>query len=225
MASAPELSGFEKVHRELVERIAAELTPVRRVWPVSTRLWLWILLEAAVLLLWIWHGYRSDLPEQLRNPWYLLGVVGFTAAALIAATRALRAAIPGRESSRLGLILMLALAVSSALLLFHEPIDEQAAIATFIGRGIPCATGILILAAIPWLAMLWAIRRGAPLRAAAEGGLAGAAAMLFSFALIRLRCPLDERLHLLVWHLMPALIGTALSACLGAVILRRRRPL
>jgi hypothetical protein len=34
-------------------------------------------------------------------------------------------------------------------------------IATFIENGIPCVIGTFILAAIPWVALVWAVRRGA----------------------------------------------------------------
>ncbi len=216
-------SGYEALHRELVERIVTDLRPVRRTWPVSVRWALWLLLEAGVLLFWIHRGYRRDLAEQLGDPSYLLGLASFAAAGLLAAAFALRAAIPGREprASEIGVLLLLAGA--SAMLLLRQPIDEQVQMAKFISVGVPCAIWITILATVPWLAILWATRRAAPLSGAKAGALAGAAALLCSFALMRMACPIDERMHLMVWHLMPALIGTALSACVGAAILRRRR--
>jgi LPXTG-motif cell wall-anchored protein len=39
---------------------------------------------------------------------------------------------------------------------------------------------------------------------------------------MRVRCPLDEGLHLLVWHLIPALAGIALAAFLGSLLFKRR---
>jgi hypothetical protein len=50
--------------------------------------------------------------------------------------------------------------------------------------------------------------------------------MLFSFAVMRIDCPLDEPLHLITWHLMPVVLITLLSAIAGAFWLRfplRRR--
>jgi hypothetical protein len=60
----------EARYRALVERMVAELHPVRRLWPVRVRLSLWIGLEVGVLLLLILRGDRPDLAEQVRNPWY-----------------------------------------------------------------------------------------------------------------------------------------------------------
>ena len=60
------------------------------------------------------------------------------------------------------------------------------------------------------------------MRAWTTGLAIGAAAALFSFALMRLKCPNDERLHLLTWHLMPALLIVVLSTLAGALWLRFR---
>lgn len=216
-------AGYEALHREVVNRIVTELRPVRRIWPVSVRWALWLLLGAGVLLFRIHSGYRSDLMRELRDPSYLLGVAGFAAAGLLAAAFALRAAVPGREPGASEIAFLTLLAAASAMLLFRQPIDGNVPMAQFISTGVPCAIGVAAFAAIPWLAILWATRRAAPLSGATTGALAGAAALLFSFALLRVACPIDERMHLMVWHLMPVLIGTALSACVGAAILRRRR--
>ena len=51
---------------------------------------------------------------------------------------------------------------------------------------------------------------------------AGAAAFLFSFALMRVNCPIDEGLHLFMWHLLPPLIGVVLSAGAGFLLFRKR---
>lgn len=215
-------SDLASLHQAMVEKMVAELRPVRRLWPVRVRLGLWIVLEVGVLLLLIGHGYRPDLARQLRNPWYIFGVGGFAGAGAFAAAFALRTAIPGREPRKIEFLLMLFLTAASALLLFHEPVDEHLRLANFIHTGVPCAIGIGVFALIPWVALVWAARRAAPLAAALEGALTGAAALLFSFALMRANCPIDDRAHVLMWHFLPALVGVAISACAGVVLFRRR---
>jgi hypothetical protein len=205
-----------------VERLVVELRPVRRLWPVSVRLGLWIALEVGLLLLVIDHDYRPDLTRQLRNPWYILDAAGFATAGTLAGLLALRTAIPGHEPRKVEFLLLLFLTVASTLPLFHEPANEHLQLADFIYQGVPCTIRIGFFALIPWVGLFWAARRGAPLAPAAEGALIGAAAFLFSFALMRANCPLDDRLHVLMWHLLPALVGVALSACVGVVLLRRR---
>jgi hypothetical protein len=209
-------------HRALVEHLVAELRPVRRLWPVSVRLAIWIAIEAGVLLLVIRHTPRTDLAQQFRNPWYLLGFGGFAVAGAIGGALALRSAIPGREPRRTELGLLVVLTVGSALLLFHQPVNMVLPIGTFIHEGLPCVFGIVMFAALPLLALFWAVRRGAPLAGGAGGALAGAGAFLFSFAFMRVNCPIDEGLHLFMWHFLPALIGVAISAGAGFLLFRRR---
>jgi hypothetical protein len=213
----------ESLHQALVERIVTDLRPVRRLQPVRVRLALWIALEAAVLLLVIWHGARHDLGEQLRNPGFLLGVLGFALAGAVGAALALRAAIPGREPAAGEFALLTGLAIASALSLLWMPVDVNLSVGSFIRTGLPCVVGIAVFALVPWLTLLWAVRRAAPMAPASQGALAGAAAFLFSFAVMRLKCPIDDRMHLLVWHLLPVLAGIGLSACAGMVWLKRRR--
>ena len=55
-----------------------------------------------------------------------------------------------------------------------------------------------------------------------SGGLIGAAALLFAFIVTRLGCPIDERLHILTWHVLPMVGGTVLSVLVGVALLPRR---
>jgi hypothetical protein len=215
-------SDHSSAHQATVEKMITELRAVRRLWPVRGRLGVWIALEVGAMLLIIGHGYRPDLAQQLRNLSYIFAIGGFAAAGTLAGALALRTAIPGRELRKLEFFLLLLLTTASALLLLHQPVDEHVQLANFVYTGVPCAIRTGVFALIPWVALLWAVKRAAPLAAAAEGALTGAAALLFSSALMRAYCPLDDRAHVLIWHLLPALLGVAISVCVGAVLLRRR---
>jgi Negative regulator of sigma F len=73
-----------------------------------------------------------------------------------------------------------------------------------------------MLAVLPWLALWWTVKRGAPLRGGISGLWIGAGALFFAFAMMRIAYPIDEPLHLITWHLLPALVGIALSALAGS---------
>ena len=218
----PSQLDHETRHRALVERLVSQLRPVRRLWPVNVRLAIWIALEAAVLLFVVHHTHRTDLAQQIHNLWFLLGVGGFAVAGTLGGALALRSAIPGREPRTTEFVLLIALTAASGLVLLHEPIDFGMPIGTFIRQGLPCVFGTLMLAILPLLALFWAVRRGAPLAGGIGGALAGAGAFLFSFAFMRVNCPIDEGLHLFMWHFLPALIGVALSAGAGYLLFRKR---
>jgi hypothetical protein len=221
VADASQLPHAER-HRLLVEALAATVTPVRPLWPVSVRLGLWLLLESIVLL-WVATHTGNDFMRKLGHLDYALEVVFFAAAAALAAMMALRVAIPGRSAGpgEVALAVVLVL-IGTALVVVGEPARTGYPLGEFLHVGIGCALQTCVLAALPWLALWWAVKRGAPMRGGAAGALTGAAALLFSFALMRIGCPIDDPLHLVTWHLLPALGLTVLSALAGAVWLRFR---
>jgi hypothetical protein len=209
-------------HRMLVEALAANVMPVRPLWPVSVRLGLWLLLEAIVLM-WVATHTGNDFMRKLGHLDYALEVMFFAAAATLAAMMALRVAIPGRSAGARQVAVAVALVlIGTALVMVGEPARTGYPLGEFFRVGIGCAVQTCVLAGLPWLALWWAVKRGAPMRSAAAGASTGAAALLFSFALMRIGCPIDEPLHIVTWHLLPALGMTALSALAGAVWLRFR---
>lgn len=221
MAEAPHITHAQR-HRLLVEALAANVRPVRPLWPVRVRLGLWLLLEALVLL-WVATHTSNDFMRKLGHLDYALEVAFFAAAATLAAMLALRVAIPGRRAGpREGAVAVVLVLVGTALVIIGEPARTSYPLGEFLHVGIACAVETCILAALPWIALWWAVKRGAPMRGAAAGALTGAAATLFAFALMRIGCPIDEPLHLVAWHLLPALVVTALSALAGAMWLRFR---
>jgi hypothetical protein len=77
-------------------------------------------------------------------------------------------------------------------------------------------------AVVPWIALWWVVKPAAPSNRVAAGAMVGAAAMLFSFAIMRLDCSLDGPIALVRWHLEPVLVVTIVSVLAGARGLRRR---
>ena len=214
---------YEQRHRELIDRLARELKPVRPLWPVSARLALWLALEALFVLLMI-EVTKNDFMLKLAHPVYLLEVTFFAAAGIVSAVLALRAAIPGRSVRKSEIAVATGLVGAGILLLMTQPVQTSLPLNEFIGAGVRCACNTGIFALVPWLALWWAVRRGAPMNGAAEGALVGSGALLFTFALMRIGCPIDDELHLLTWHLVPALLLIGLSTVAGAMWLRFRPP-
>ena len=221
MAEASPMTHAER-HRLLVEALASTVRPVRPLWPVSARLGLWLSLEVLVLL-WVATHTGNDFMRKLGHLDYALEVMLFAGAATLAAMLALRLAVPGRRAGprevALSIVLVL---IGTALVMVGEPMRTGYPLGEFLHVGIGCALETCVLAALPWMALWWAVKRGAPMRGAAAGLATGAAALLFAFALMRIGCPIDEPLHVLTWHLLPALVLIALSALAGAAWLRFR---
>ena len=210
----------EEQHRDLVRRLAAEIKPTRRLRPVGVRLGLLILVEAGVLT-WVATHTTNHFTHKFSQPAYALEVVFFSAAAIISAVLALRSAIPGRALRPGEAMLATALVVAGTILVIvSEPVSIANPLGDFVRTGRRCAFETWMFAAPPLLVLWWMVRRGAAMRGRLSGLLAGAGALFFSFAIMRLACPIDEPIHLLVWHLLPAFALIALSTLAGGVWLR-----
>jgi hypothetical protein len=206
----------------LVERLFPNFQPAKPVWPVHTRLALWLTLELGILLVGL-VTHRLDLPQKLQSTQYLLELGIFIAMGVIAAVLALKTAIPGREANRNELALLTIMALAAIILISCEPSSNTTSLTQFIHTGIPCALFTCIFAALPWLGLFWAVRRGAPLALQTAGALVGVAAFAFAFAICRLRCPIEDSLHFLIWHMLPGFLGVLLSILAGMGWLRRKR--
>jgi hypothetical protein len=168
-------------------------------------------------------GVRPDLGERLRDPVYLLEIIVLALAGMVMAARALQEAVPGYNARWPARGLSLGLVLMAVVLWFRQPMHAQVTLTQFVATGVGCAARTVLLAALPWCALLVAVRLGAPLAPARAGALAGGASFLMAALLMRFVCPLHERLHLLVWHGLPVAGGAALSAVIGIVWLRRWR--
>jgi len=199
-----------------------EAAPVRRLWPPSARLGVWLTLVAVTAGVGL-SGARPDLGQRLRDPAYLIETTALGVAGVIAAALALQATVPGREVRGPTQMLAFGIVTAAAVLWLRQPMHGQVTLTQFMATGIVCAARTVLLAAVPWCVLLIAVRRGAPLAPAKAGELVGAAAFLMAALLMRVECPLDERLHLLVWHALPVLGGTVMSAMVGLAWLRRWR--
>jgi hypothetical protein len=221
MAKSQQMT-HEEHHRALVQRLASELKPARRIWPVGMRLALWMVLEIAILV-WVLAGHGSALIGRLKQPGYAMEVLSFGLAAVVLSALALRSAIPGRQARTAELTLAGLLVLTGTLLIgLALPMDTSPTLGEFVSVGVQCALRIGLYAALPLAAIWWMVMRGAPMRSGLSGLLAGGGATLFAFAILRFECPIDEPLHIITWHLLPALGLIGLSALAGAKWLKFR---
>jgi hypothetical protein len=109
-----------------------------------------------------------------------------------------------------------------AVVVVSQPLGINDRLGEFIKTGIPCAYLTAMLAALPWLVLWWAVKRGAPLRGGISGLWIGAGALFFAFAMMRIACPIDDPLHLITWHFLPTVMWITLSALAGSAWLGLR---
>lgn len=206
-----------EIHQALVDRLVRDVRPVR---PLRSRrlFFAWLVLQATVLAALVAHGLRPDIGTSLYRPDFVAQVLALVASGILAGWLAARGAFPDRAAGSPSVAAMVTLAIAGLTPIVTSTPQLRD---SFVAMGVPCFTMTVMIAALPWLALLLLVGRGASIMPARAGLLAGAAAFLLAAAGLRAACSLDEPWHLLVWHGAPVVLGAALSALLGAAFLGR----
>ena len=202
---------------DLIDALAANLTPVRRLRPPVARAFSWLLLAALVLaLLAVSEGTRPDLAQRSRDLTFVLSTAGTLLTGILAAVAAFMLSLPDR--SRLCLLLP-----SPALVLWLSTIGYQCLTnwvsvepnGIRLGETARCFA-TLVLTSLPLsLAMLLMLRYAAPLRPTAvtlTGSLAVAAITATALSLFH---DLDATVMILMWNLGTAALFVGLGGTLG----------
>ena len=207
----------------LIDGLVASARPVHRLWPPAVRLVAWLGVLLAVVGASVIAGLRAGAASRLASPVFAAELVCLGAATIAGALLALRGSVPGLDGGPARRALIVALVAGGALGAVDTRLSLATPLASFIDAGIPCAVSSVVIALVPWVTMLWAIGRGMPLRSAPTCAAGGLAASVATYALMRVRCPLDETLHVAVWHGLPVVLATVAAAALGALLVRARR--
>jgi len=203
----------------LIDRLIPDFKPARLLWPVGSRLAIWLLLEASIIALLVFLRWNSELIVQLESVRYLFELGTFILIGIATANLALRTAIPGREATRDELLFVSAAALVAIGLVASEPMQTDVALGQFIRSGMTLLLYTLSLAAVPWVVLFQAVRRGVPLQPGLSGGFAGAAAFSFAFVGAHLIWPVNDSLLLLTWQIVPIGFAILLSALAGMALL------
>lgn len=207
---------------QLIQTLAENATPVRRLPPPGARLLRWLAIALpTVLAIALMMGLRPDLGLKLSDPLFALQMVAALATAVMAAWAALCAVVPGEPRWKLALPLF-PFGVWLAAIgqqCWTEWLRFGAAGMEF--RPDPaCIPAIAIIGAVPAATLVALIRRGAPFLPRLTVFLGAlAAAALGDFGL-RLFHQADAGLMVLVWQLGSVAGLSALAALYGRRIVK-----
>jgi hypothetical protein len=209
--------------RALIDRLVADAGPVRRLWSPEVRLAIWLVLAALVLVVPATRVLRADVSLQLENAAFVFEEGLLLVGAVLLGLEAMRAAVPGRPAGRATTIVGWGALGLGLVWMLREPVHGAWTVDTFLDVGRHCIWRALAWGAVPWLILLVALRRGAPLARRRAGALAGAATWALVCPALRVCCQTDEVLHPSVFHALPLVGGVLASAALGPVLLGEGR--
>jgi hypothetical protein len=206
---------------DLIDALVETATPIRRLRPPIIRAALWLAFAVILLgLIAVAHGVRPDFSDRVRQPLFVLGMLGTLATSILAAVASFRLSLP--DSSRLWAVLPLpALALWVATIGYGCLTDwvsmDPAGI--HLGEAVRCFATLLMTSIPLSIAMLVMLRYTAllrPLEVSVMGGLAVAAVTAFALSLFH---DLDATVMILIWNLGAAALIAALGSLFGRSML------
>ena len=206
---------------DLIDALVETATPVRRLRPPIIRAGLWLAFAAIMLgLIAIAHGLRPDFFDRVRQPPFVLSMLGVLATGVLAAVASFRLSLP--DSSRLWIVLPLpALALWVATIGYGCLTDwvSMDPDGVHTGEAVRCFATLLMTSVPLSIAMLVMLRYAAllrPLEVSVMGGLAVAAVTAFALSLLH---DLDATVMILIWNLGSAVLIAALGSLFGRSML------
>ncbi|MBB1248327.1 NrsF family protein [Rhizobium sp. G21] len=184
----------------------------------------WLALGAAgsAVLFLLTIGLRPDLAVMIATPRVAFKIVLTLLIAGAAILLARRMGEPGLSlKPAFALIALAGVALVAGVATELAALPRSAWATSLIGRNSRfCLVAIPTLSLLPLLALMLALRRGAPDRPAAAGGGAGLAAGAVATAIYAWHCPDDSPLFVASWYMLAMLIVTGVGAAIGARALK-----
>ncbi|NJO33969.1 MAG: DUF1109 domain-containing protein [Rhodospirillales bacterium] len=207
---------------KLIERLVADLKPVRPLWPPWARTALWMGVALPYVTVVVWGKLTMIDPSHAANDVrFMIEQAATLATALMAAIAAFRSAVPGFDKR----ILLLPIAPLGLWLasVGHGCIQDWLRLGVdglAIRPDWDCLPMAAIIGIIPAVAIIVMLRKAAPLHprltlALAALAVASIANFGLQFAHVR-----DASIMVLVWHLGAAAVLAALGGWLGKRVLR-----
>jgi hypothetical protein len=202
---------------DLIESLAANMKPVRRLRPPVTRAACWLLLAALVVaLLAVSQGIRPDLAQRLHDPAFAAGIAGAALTGVLAAIAAFFVSLPDR--SRLWLILPVPAVTIWLSNIGYQCLTEWISMApngVSLGETTRCLA-TLVLTSLPLsLAMLVMLRYAAPLRPTAVTFMGSLSVAAITATALSLFHTADATLMIIMFNVGTAAMFVGLGSLFG----------
>ncbi|MEO8188075.1 MAG: DUF1109 domain-containing protein [Burkholderiaceae bacterium] len=202
---------------DLIEALAANVTPVRRLRPPLVRAMLWLSFAAVILvLLAVSHGARPDLAQRLQQPIFVIGIAASLLTGILAAVAAFVVSLPDR-SRRWFLLPVPALTVwistiGYGCLTAWVSVDAGS---LRMGEAARCFATLVLVSVPLSLVMFVMLRHAAPLRPRAVALIGSLAVAAMTASALSLFHEFDATIMILTWNLGSAALLVGLGVLLG----------
>jgi hypothetical protein len=199
---------------ELINALAANATPVRRLRPPLTRAAFWLLIAALVVaLLAVSQGIRTDLPVRLHDPIFVVGIAATLLTGVLATISAFMVSLPDR--SRFWPLLPIPAAIVWLSSIGYQCLTNWVDLgpgAITLGETTRCFA-TLALTGLPLSLVLGImLRHAAPLRPPATALTGSLAVAAITATALSLSHKIDATVMILVWNLGTAALFVGLGA-------------
>ena len=209
---------------QLIQRLANDAAPARPLpapW-VRTGIWLSLLIPyiAVVLLAMI---MRNGLPGFTPDARFIIEIVSGLAAGIAAALCAFRSVVPAY--SRWFFVVFVVLAGAWLGSVGQNCVQEwlrNGSQALSVSHDLSCLPFITFASIYPAIALIWMLRRGAPLTPRLTAAVTGMAAAGLANFVLRIVFPEDANVGLLVWHIGGVFLLAAITGAVGHWLLNWR---
>lgn len=208
---------------QLIQQLAAEAAPVRRLRPVGARVAGWFVLAfSSLAVVMVLMGVRRELGDAADRVDFTLEAALLLLTAVSASVGALIVSIPGAEVKPWVRWMPVAFAAACVLLAAGE-LAYAAATGVPTGRltfAWHCVYKTTSVATVPGIVLFLMVRRGAPLHTGWAGMLAVLATVAMGVLGANIICPNDRPLHMLLWHVAPLVLFAGGGVALGKWLLK-----
>lgn len=202
---------------ELIEALAANAAPVRRLRAPIARAALWLAFALLIVgLLGLSHGVRPDLAERMRHATFVLGLTGSVLTGIFAAVAAFLLSLPDR--SRSWILLPVPTLVLWLSATGYGCFTNWVAIGpegVRLGETARCFATLVLTSAPLWLAALVMLRHAALVRPRLVASLAGLAVGGLSATALTLFHDLSATAMVLLWNIGVAALAVGFGGALG----------
>jgi hypothetical protein len=211
-------AGMPAVHAGLVRDLVGGLKPVRPVWSAWVQWLLWLLIAVATTaaaLFWVLPegALLSSLAAIPRSAFLVLTYLASAAAAWGAILSSLPGRTPGRWTRAITVVLLASLV---ALPLLFAPRSVSPGFSQMFRICCGCVYVGAVVGIAPWLGLGWMLSRNASFHPGWTGAWAGVSAFLLGLGVAQIHCAIWEMDHVMMGHLLPVGVMTAVASVIGA---------